>query len=622
MHSTAAKPGLQLERAELLFSSARKRSFVLCLLLALLTLALYNPVSKHPFLNFDDDRYVTENVHVRAGLSGASVAWAFTAFDEANWHPLTWISHELDYQVFKLNPAGHHYTNVLLQCLNVILLFLLLQSATGFTWRSLMVAALFALHPVNVESVAWVAERKNLLSMLFFLLTLGAYGRYVRKPGLDRYGAVILLFALGLMAKPMIITLPFILLLWDYWPLRRMGAPEQQGPAGQVPRSVLFLVAEKIPLFLLSAASAVITMRAQGGGGAIRSAYFPLGERTANAVLSYGRYLWNAFWPARLAPFYPHPANTVAPWQVGLAAICLIAVTTLALLARERRYLAVGWFWFLGTLVPMIGLVQVGGQAMADRYAYLPYVGLFLMVCWAVPESLPKSRANSRAVAVAGCVALLALAAVSRRQIGYWSDNVTLWTRTVEVTGPNFIAEDNLGGALRAAGRTDDAMAHFRRAVAINPDDPIGNLNVAAYEQQHGNLPSAIQRYEVALRMTPSPELQATAYNNLGSAYRKLHDDARARENYQAAVQRMPQSAPSWVGLGLVEQDSGNLNQAIDDYSRAMVLQPTDVGYLLLAQALEKAGRRNEANSALSKAQGLSTDFSRAQDSANRLLTR
>lgn len=622
MHSTAAKAGLQPERADLLFSSARKRSFVLCLLLALLTLALYNSVSGHPFLNFDDDRYVTENVHVRSGLSWASVAWAFTTFDEANWHPLTWISHELDYQVFKLNPAGHHYTNVLLHCLNVILLFLLLQSATGFTWRSLMVAALFALHPVNVESVAWVAERKNLLSMLFFLLTLAAYGCYVRKPRPNRYLLVVVLFALGLMAKPMIITLPFVLLLWDYWPLRRVGRPEQEAATNQEPRSVVFLVVEKIPFFLLSAASAVITMRAQGRAGAIRSAYFPLAERTANAVLSYGCYVWNAFWPARLAPFYPHPASTVAGWKVGLAAVFLVAVTALALLARRRRYLAVGWFWFLGTLIPMIGLVQVGGQAMADRYAYLSYVGLFLMICWGIPESVPQSRANSQALAVAGCVVLLLLAAASRWQIGFWHDNVTLWTRTVEVTGPNFIAEDNLGGALRDAGRTDEAIVHFRRAVAINPDDPIGNLNVAAYEQQHGNLQSAIPRYKIALRMTPSPDLQATAHCNLGSAYRALHDDARAREHYQAAVQRMPENALGWVGLGLVEQDGGNLNQAIGDYSHAMVLQPTDVGYLLLAQALEKAGRLNEAKPALDKARALSTDLARAQDSANRLLTR
>ena len=590
-------------------------------MLVLVTLALYNPVSRHPFLNFDDDRYVTENVHVRAGLTWDSIAWAFTTFDEANWHPLTWLSHELDYQLFKLNPAGHHYTNLLLHCFNAVLLFLVLQAATGFTWRSLLAAAFLALHPVNVESVAWVAERKNVLSMMFFLLTLSAYLRYVRKPRWDRYLAVALLFALGLMAKPMIITLPCVLLLWDYWPLRRMGCSEQQPPKNLEPRSFRWLVAEKIPLFALSGASAAITMQAQGKGGAIRSAYFPLGERVANAIVAYGRYLWNAFWPARLAAYYPHPANTVAGWQVGLSAVFLFAVTAVALMARQRRYLAVGWFWFLGTLVPMIGLVQVGGQAMADRYAYLPYVGLFLMVCWAVPDSVPRSRAYARGVAFAGGLALVALATLTARQIGYWRDNVTLWTRTLQVTGPNFIAEDNLGGALRGDGRTEDAMVHFRRAVEINPNDPIGNLNVAAYEQQHGNLQSAIERYQVALRMTPNLELQATAYSNLGSAYRELHDQSRARENYQAAVQRMPANALGWVGLGLVEQDSGNLERAIDDYSRAMTLQPTDVGYVLLTQALEKAGRMNEAKETLSKAQALSADFAKAQQNAQHLLS-
>ena len=620
MPSTAAKPALQLDRAELLFSSAQKRSLVLCLLLALLTLALYNSVSRHPFLNFDDDRYITENQHVRAGLTWPSVAWAFTSFEESNWHPLTWISHELDYQIFKLNPAGHHYTNLLLQCLNVILLFLLLQAATGFTWRSLMVAALFALHPVNVESVAWVAERKNVLSMLFFLLTLMAYGRYVRKHGAGRYVLVVFLFALGLMAKPMIITLPFVLLLWDYWPLGRLANGEKRFPTKLAPRSFAWLLAEKIPLFALSAASAAITMRAQGKGGAIRSAYFPVAERLANATVSYGRYVWNAFWPARLAPFYPHPADSIVAWQIGLATIFLLATTALVLAAKRRRYLAVGWFWFLGTLVPMIGLVQVGGQAMADRYAYLPYIGLFIMVCWVLPDSLPRTHAGWRALAVAASLALLALAAATVRQVGYWGDNVTLWTHTVQVTGPNFIAEDNLGLALRTDGQLEQAMAHFGRAVKINPEDPVGNLNVAAYEQQHGNLQSAMRRCEVALRMTPSPDLQATAYSNLGSAYRKLHDAARARENYQAALERMPQSAPAWVGLGLVEQDTGNLARAVDDYSHAMSLQQTDLGYLLLAQALEKAGRSDEAKAAYSNAQALSADLAQAQQRVNQLL--
>jgi tetratricopeptide (TPR) repeat protein len=303
-----------------------------------------------------------------------------------------------------------------------------------------------------------------------------------------------------------------------------------------------------------------------------------------------------------------------------LAAFFLLVVTILAVRGKQRRYLASAWFWFLGTLVPMIGLVQVGGQAMADRYAYLPYIGLFIMVCWVMPDSLPRSQACSRALAISGSLALLALAAVSVRQIGYWGDNVTLWTHTVEVTGPNFIAEDNLGLSLRTGGRIEDAIAHFRRAVEINPEDPIGNLNVAAYEQQHGNLQSAIRRYQVALRMTPSPDLQATAYSNLGSAYRALHDAARARQNYQAALDRMPQSAPAWVGLGLVEQDSGSFDRAIDDYSHAMSIQPTDVGYLLLAQALQKAGRNDEAKGAHANAQAMSADLAQAQQRANELL--
>src|SRR5579863_3589798 len=382
----ATQPSVVSTPPSRLFLSREKQSTVLCLLLAVLTLAFYNPVVHNDFTNFDDNFYITDNAHVRAGLTWQTAKWAFTSFEAANWHPLTWLSHALDCQLFKLNPVGHHYVNVLLHAANAILLFLLLQSATGFTWRSLTVAALFALHPVNVESVAWAAERKNILSMLFFLVALHAYGWYVRRESVKRYAVVAAVFVLGLMAKPEIITLPFVLLLWDYWPLRRMGGGvSAEGTSGEVtPRSFSFLCLEKMPLLLLSAGSAVITWLAQRSGNAFRGA--SLRVRVGNATVAYVRYMGKAIWPSRLAALYPHPGSQLPNWEIIVSAGVLLLLTALVLVGRSRRYLPVGWFWFLGTLVPVIGLVQVGVQAMADRYAYISYIGLFICVVWGLAE--------------------------------------------------------------------------------------------------------------------------------------------------------------------------------------------------------------------------------------------
>ena len=375
-----------------LFSWPGKQIFVLGLVLAVATLVLYYPAIHHPFVNYDDDGYVTENVHVRAGLSWDTVEWAFTTYDQANWHPVTWLSHALDYQLFQLDPTGHHATNVLLHALNAALLFWILMQATGFMGRSFMVAALFALHPINVESVVWVAERKNLLSMLFLLLALGAYRWYAREPQPRRYAVVAILFALGLMAKPQIITLPFVLLLWDYWPLERMFAERQlASPATtryEIPaRDFRALLVEKIPLVALAGVSAAITLHAQRVGGGLNPEV-TLSGRLANAIVCYARYLGKAVWPMRLAPMYPHPGNYLPTWEVFTAFLLLLVLTALVAAGRRYRYLPVGWLWFLGTLIPMIGLVQVGRQAMADRYAYLPFIGLFIMICWGVPDAI------------------------------------------------------------------------------------------------------------------------------------------------------------------------------------------------------------------------------------------
>jgi len=346
-----------------------------------LTLALYNPVNSHPFVNYDDDRYVTENPHIHNGVEWDTIAWAFTSIEQENWHPLTWLSHALDYGLFHQNPTGHHFTSLLIHAANAVLLFLLLAFATRRSGPSLLVALLFALHPINVESVAWVAERKNVLSTFFFLGAIGAYGWYARKPHWQRYLAVATLFAAGLMSKPMVITFPFVLLLLDYWPLGRVEGNQASSPGPTL--SWTKLLVEKLPLLALSAASAVITMKAQQAGGAMRStAQFSLGVRVENAVVAYATYLWKLIWPSHLAPLYPHPGDSLASWQVALSLLVLLAITSIVLAFRAKRYLLVGWLWFLGTLVPVIGLVQVGDQAMADRYAYVPLLGIFVMIAW------------------------------------------------------------------------------------------------------------------------------------------------------------------------------------------------------------------------------------------------
>ena len=392
---------------------------VLCVLLAGVTIALYTPVLGHSFVVLDDREYVTTNPHVHDGLSWSTIQWAFTSTYAANWHPLTWLSHALDYQLFALNPAGHHLDSVLIHTLNVVLLFLLLAWITKRMGPSLLVAALFALHPLNVESVAWVAERKNVLSTLFFLLAIGAYAWYASKPEWRRYLLVAALFAAGLMAKPMVITLPFVLLLLDYWPLERK----------RVAFSKLLL--EKVPLLFLSAASAWITLKAQRG--ALRTVgELPFVIRIENAVVAYGLYLWKMLWPARLA-FYPHSVIALPAWQWILSALILVSVTVFVIIFRGKRYLPVGWFWFLGTLVPVIGLVQVGEYAMADRYAYVPLIGIFVMIAWSLADWAQAKKIRTVWLVVPALCVLAALGYVTHRQIDYWESDYDLWSHTLEV---------------------------------------------------------------------------------------------------------------------------------------------------------------------------------------------
>ncbi|MGA2690602.1 MAG: tetratricopeptide repeat protein [Candidatus Korobacteraceae bacterium] len=629
MTSVDLKPAQQT-RAAGRFASPLTQKIFLGLVLAVAVVAVYYPVHRQPFANYDDADYVTDNFHVKAGLHWTTVKWALTARDAANWHPVTWISHALDTSLFDLNPAGPHDVNVLFHIVNVLLLFWMLQRATGFVGRSWMVAALFALHPVNVETVAWIAERKNLLSMFFLLLTLAAYRWYARKPQLSRYLVVAVLFALGLMSKPQVITLPFVLLLWDYWPLGRLAlrpSPSalRQNSSGAISgeqrtanSAWRWLLLEKLPLLALSAASAVLTVNAQAGGGA--TSYYGHVLRLENALVSYARYLGKAFWPSRLALFYPYPLKPYPLWQLCGAAFILLAITLAVALAYRRRYLTVGWLWFLGTLVPMIGVVQVGTQAMADRYAYLPFVGLFIMVCWLVAEWVAQMHLSPVLLRTASMVVLLSLALVSHRQVGFWNDHITLWTHVLEVTNNNWVGENNLGTALLKTGRMEEAIPHFRAAAALNPTDPNSTMNIGTYEQAHGNLPAAIELYRKAAEMARNPKVKARAYNNLGYAYKDIGDLADARSSLQSAVAVDPEFVGAWISLGLVAQRAGDLPLAISSYSRAIQIHPSDFGYLLLAGALEASGDRTQAASARQKAARLSDNLITAQHYTDKLL--
>jgi len=582
-------------------------------------LALYNPVNRHPFVNYDDDRYVTENPHVRNGLSWDTVSWAFTAEEQGNWHPLTWLSHALDYQLFRQNATGHHFTSLLIHAANAVLLFLLLIYATGRVGSSLFVAALFALHPINVESVAWVAERKNVLSTFFFVAALIAYCWYARKSDWRRYLVFTGLFVCGLMSKPMVITLPFVLLLLDYWPLGRI----QGFPAGvpSVPQAPLSrLLVEKLPLLVLSAASAAITMQVQQAGGATRStAQFSLGIRLENAVVAYAMYLWKMVWPSHLAPLYPHPGDSLPAWQVAISALVLLAVTVVVLRFRSRSYLLTGWLWFLGTLVPVIGLVQVGDQAMADRYAYIPLIGIFVMLAWGAADLADSRQIGLSARMIPAACVLLALAFVTHRQLGYWSNNYELWTHALAVTDRNFIAQNNLGGALLLLGKPDEAYAHFQAAAEINPNDPMSRSNLGAYLQEHGKLSEAMAQYDRTISLTSDPGLLAATYSNRGTAYRKLGEDEKARESYDQALRLNPNQSNAYLGLGELLEKQNQLDDAIRNYSRSVELRPTTTGFLVLGHALETEARRAEALAAYQSALKLSPELPEAQHAVDEL---
>ncbi len=577
------------------------------LLLALGTIALYYPALENGFVNYDDPAYVTSNWQVQQGLTVRSVAWAFTSTTEANWHPLTWISHMLDVRLFGLRPAGHHAQSVLWHAFNVVLLFLLLAKATGFVGRSALVAALFAVHPLNVESVAWVAERKTVLCTFFLLLALGAYGWYVKRPRASRYLLVALLFALGLMAKPMVITLPFLLLLVDFWPLQRF--PE-------TPLSKLAL--EKLPLLALSAASAAITLYAQRAGGALGSTeLLPLAMRVKNAAYSYLIYVEKTVWPSRLAVFYPHPEGSLALWKVLGAAVVLIAVTAVFWHFRgsryERRYLLAGWFWFLGTLAPVIGIVQVGRQAWADRYAYLPLWGLFVIGVWLLSEAAARiSFSRAAQVAIASAV-LLGYSVTAHIQIGYWRNSYSLFAHAIQVTDANPIAEGNLGSALVEIERPDLAVSHLERAIQLMPTFSTAHYDLGILLQRQNELDRAQREYQLALKYASDEREAAQTHNNLGVLFNQLGRRDEALAEFTAAIALNPHEQNSLIGRGLIEREEAKLDAALQDFAQAAQIAPSPPALYWQGCVLEDKGQVSAAAAAYRNVLKLAPNFRDAQ---------
>ncbi len=516
----------------LFFTESRARTALLGAILIATTIAVYLPVHNCQFFSLDDNGYVLDNEQVHRGLTLATVKWAFSNLQMGNWIPLSFLSHALDYQLFGDNPAGHHDVNALLHAINAALLFWVLKRATGYTGRSFMVGALFALHPLNVEAVAWVAERKTVLSMVFFLLALGAYEWFAREPRDSRYRVVALLFAVGLMAKAQIITLPFVFLLWDFWPLQRMSLGQQLSPEAKVPplpqKSLFWLVREKLSLLLIGAAVSLLTIYSEGGTRDAR--WSPLSHRLANAVFSYSQYVAKAFWPSNMAPMYPNRGDSLAGWQVGCAGLLLVTITALVVAGRRHRYLPVGWFWFLGTLVPMLQILQFGQEGMADRFAYQALIGLFIMVCWGLSDFARQRHISPAWLAGSGAVVLLALTMVTHRQIGYWKTPAAMWSHAAITVKDHWMAEGEFGAELLQAGKTDEALYYLRKSLAINPYFVVSNTSFAIYDQQHGDLRDAVARLENALQdYSLQAGEHAMVYREMGIAYRDMGDPFMAR---------------------------------------------------------------------------------------------
>ena len=621
---------------DLLPDPADRRRLVLWLLFGVVLL-VYASAANHEFLNIDDDLYVTQNWRVQEGLSWENVKWALVALEAGFWHPLTWLTHMADCQFYGLTPRGHHVTNLVIHAVNVGVLFWVLRQMTGALWCSAVVAGMFGLHPLNVESVAWVAERKNVLSTLFWLLTMWGYLRYVRKPSWGRYGAMMGVFVVGLMAKPMLVTLPCVLLLLDYWPLRRWEG------WGEFREKWRGLVLEKVPMLVPVGVVSVLAVEAQERIGALTSLEgLPVGVRVGNAVVSYVQYLRKMVWPVDLAVFYPHPGQQLSVWWVVVSCVVLVGITGVVLWRGSRsRYLVVGWLWYLGTMFPVSGVVQVGGHAMADRYAYVPMIGVFVMVVWSVAQEWRWSRNWLIFLAL---LVLVDLSLAARVQLGHWSSSRVLFEQTLRVTSRNYVAHNLIGIELKAEGQLDSAIQHLHAAIRIAPDysEAQNNLGVALLAQ--GKLDEAAQHFSKSLAGYKRPP---EAHNNLGIVFLRKGELDEARKQFSQAIAIDPNYSKVYTSMGLVyaaqkrfEEAIGwyqqalditpnlysghnnlgvalmemeRFDEAIDYFSRAMEINPDNPeAYTNLGVVLAKSGRMEEAETYLSAALQFQPDFAPA----------
>jgi Flp pilus assembly protein TadD len=592
----------------------------MAVLLALLTITLYWPATRCAFVNYDDGEYVVTNLHVQKGLTLESIKWAFLNPAAGNWHPLTMLSHMLDCQLFGLNPRGHHLTSVLLHALNAVLVFALLQQMTGAAWLSFFAAALFAVHPLRVESVAWISERKDVLSTCLGLLSLIFYARYARKrppgerprsqvravpahepgaAGLD-YGLAVFFLALGLTSKPMLVTWPFVMLLLDYWPLDRFK-----------PGSLLRLAAEKIPFFALAMAASVVTFAVQKQAGAMVAwEKIPVAARGENALISYSRYLWKMLWPKDLAVPYPHPGYW--PLEKVLLAGALLAGISILLWLKRRRcpFLLMGWLWYCGTLAPVIGLAQVGEQAMADRYAYIPSLGVLILAIWGAYELARHWHSLVIPFSAGGAAGIVLCLGLTRHQLGYWQDSESLFRHATEVTENNYIAHNNLGVALNAKGRIDEAIRHFQEALRVEPDFAEAHGNLGAAFAKKGRIDEAILQFQAAIRLKPN---DAGPYNGLGNALDGKGQTDDAIRQYQEALRLKPDFAEAHGNLGAAFGKKGRIDEAILQLREAIRLKPNDAApHNDLGNALDSKGQTDQAIRQYQEALRVKPDFAEA----------
>ena len=537
----------------------------ICILLVIATFIAYMQVLKYGFItSFDDTEYLTSNWNIKAGLTKESIVWAFSTSYASNWHPVTWLSHMLDYEFYGLEPFGHHLTSLLFHIINTLLLFGVLLKMTGALWRSGLVAVLFALHPLNVESVAWVSERKNVLSTFFLLLTLWAYIKYVDKKNARNYLLVVLFLALGLMSKPMLVTLPFVLLLLDFWPLKRFG---EVRPAR--------LVFEKVPLFILLIGSCVATFIAQKSGGAIRfSEFSSLYFRIANALVSYFEYLRNMLWPSGLSVFYPHPGNALPIWK-PLACTIVLVVVTIWVVKEIRRapYLAVGWFWYLGTLVPVIGIVQVGEQAMADRYTYVPLIGIFIAIAWSLPEQIKTGK--EKLLPILSGIVISLLITLTWIQVSHWKNSITLFKHAINVTDTKYLGVATihafLGDAYHREGELDIAISEFKKSLDLDPVNLYGLNNLAATLAEQGNLKEGLIYAQKLARFQPDYTPGLITMGNILEETGKLD---QAQIYYEQVLKQDSDSFENYLNLANILYRKGDLEGAIPHYKKVITLNP------------------------------------------------